>query len=294
MVVPGKEGVVMLMNQCPKCGGTLRPYEDYKMICTGCLYVYDRTAGQTNRSQNANKVDIESLRALTIATLILACFVSFAVGAPVLSIILVIVFIRIMIANEKRREFPPRTVHTVHSYAPKAQPVRTYGTTMNTKSPVTSAEYLEAFYQLNLPAMPLGKLGAEAVRQIQQLSRKQQALHDMLQPGHPFIVTGNEAEAYVLNNCKHILYRLKYCDQADQRYIREHDAYIRAKLRENEKILSDYEKLLIEITQMDDDAPILTPQMDVLADTLKSVRTYDGALENASQEPVQAFQMAQI
>ena len=40
-------------------------------------------------------------------------------------------------------------------------------------------------------------------------------------------------------------------------------------------MLRDFEKLIIEVTQMNQDMPVQEPCLDVLADTLRKVRTQE-------------------
>lgn len=139
----------------------------------------------------------------------------------------------------------------------------------------TCGDYIRAVQSLPLETMPLGIYGEHAVRQIEQLRKKQQGMQAMLGNAHPFLKNTAEAEQYVLANCKKILWRLKYCDQSDAQLCGVHAAYLQERLCENEKVLRDYENLLIEITQMDDDTPSAEPTLDVLADSLRTLRGDD-------------------
>ena len=147
------------------------------------------------------------------------------------------------------------------------------------KNPATSADYLTQFRKLKLDTMPLGQYGEEAVQQIRQLDTKRQALRELLGQNHPFAKNSEETAKFVLANCKQILFRLRYCDQNDPAFCRIHAEYMQTRLQENAKVLRDFEQLIIEVTQMNDDLPAEAPCLDVLADTLRNVRTQDGALQ---------------
>ena len=131
---------------------------------------------------------------------------------------------------------------------------------------------------MNFATMPLGVYGERALHQLERLEQKQEALAAMLGKNHPFIRNGDDAEIFILKNCRQVLYRLKYCDQSDPNFCRIHAEYLEERLAENEKVLGDFEKLVIEVTQLDLDTPQTAPCLDVLAETLHGVRTQDGAL----------------
>ena len=272
----------MLMNQCNICGGVLRRQTNHTMVCTCCSAVFPEehvTAQEPAvfRRQETLNPDLRQERSVVITLLIIATVFTFAIGLFPVSIGLIVTLVKVINSNK------PSTVTEAQRMQPKM--VRKVE---QTEKLVTCDDYLSAFYRLHMNNMPLGRLGAEAVRQIQQLIHKQEALRAMLEPGHPFLESGNNAQGFILDNCRHILFRMKYCDQNERVFLSEHELYITQKLKENEKILRDFEKLIIEITQMDDNAPRLQPHMDVLADALRSIRTYDGALEDEPlQMPVQ-------
>ena len=137
----------------------------------------------------------------------------------------------------------------------------------------THYDYYAQLQMLNLESMPLGRFGIEAAEQIRRLDSKMDALRALLPAEHPFFRNAADAEKYILENCKQILYRLKYCDQKDRALCRVHAKYLEARLAENEKVLRDFENLIIEVTQMNDDLPQQQPCLDVIADTLHQIRT---------------------
>ena len=134
-------------------------------------------------------------------------------------------------------------------------------------------DYLRAFNMLALDSMPLREEAGTAIMQLHALRRKQLALGSMLSQGHPFIKSGNDAAAYILRNLKQVLYRLRFCDQSDPELRRMHAKYIRDRLDENDRILRDFENLVIEVTQLTDDTAVTAPSLDVLAATLHSINT---------------------
>ncbi len=137
----------------------------------------------------------------------------------------------------------------------------------------TPDDLLAAFRLLPLTYMPLRAEAGEAIAQLNQLNRKQLAIRALLEKDHPFRKSADDAAAYIMNNCKQILYRLQYCDQNDLSLREMHQTYLRGLLDENARVLQDFERLIIEITQMNDSLPAPVPSLDVLADTLYSIRT---------------------
>ena len=152
----------------------------------------------------------------------------------------------------------------------------------SSEKPVGAAEqlrsaddYLRAFRMLPLDYMPLRAEACRAIAQIDALKRKQIAVASMLEQGHPFIQSCNNAAEYILSNLKQVLYRLKYCDQNDVSLRKMHAEYLRERLDDNDRVLRDFENLIIEVTQMEDQTAVTAPTLDVLAETLHSVRTGD-------------------
>ena len=93
---------------------------------------------------------------------------------------------------------------------------------------------------------------------------KSQALHLYCSP-----VTGVSPYHYDGEDKKN------YCDQNDRELRRVHAAFLNERMDDNERVLRDFENLIIEVTQMDDGLPMNAPTLDVLASTLRSVRTGD-------------------
>ena len=141
--------------------------------------------------------------------------------------------------------------------------------------PKSSADFRSQFSALPLDTMPLGKYGWDADAQLRLLDNQKKALTEMLGKTHPFQKNAADAEQYVLNNCKQVLYRLRYCDQSDPAFCRIHAEYMQQRLAENARVLRDFEKLIIEVTQMNDDTPVQEPCLDVLADTLRNMRVQE-------------------
>ena len=276
----------MLYTKCPACGVPLRKATGGTSVCPKCfrgfrssetsLNVSAAPAGTTaqpvyaaNTKENANRVKPRIIVGLLSVIFLVSMTGTIAV-LPFIIMLLVLI-VRVCVKDYNIEDsFTDLVTDPVKK--PLAIPAASGAKFRNT------TDYLNQFRTLPLASMPLGKLGLEAVQQIRQLEAKQQALRELLGTDHPFEKNSREAAKYVLANCKQILFRLRYCDQNDPAFCRIHAEYIQTRLQENAKVLRDFEQLIIEASQMNDDLPAEVPCLDVLADTLRTVRTQDGAL----------------
>ena len=256
----------MLKNVCPACGIPLRRSSAMSAVCPHCLRSFrmnDRTVGYRapepvpdSLPKNPSKAGNYAARiilwiGLIIVGLILGLFPLAIVG-----------FVAVMInASRIDHENAKNPENKKVSYVACGEKLATY------------YDYYAQLQMLNLESMPLGRFGIEAAEQIRRLDSKMDALRALLPAEHPFFRNAADAEKYILENCKQILYRLTYCDQKDRALCRVHAKYLEARLAENEKVLRDFENLIIEVTQMNDDLPQQQPCLDVLADTLHQIRT---------------------
>lgn len=136
----------------------------------------------------------------------------------------------------------------------------------------TPMDYLEAFRILPLTSMPFRAEAGEAMDQLSSMITKQQGIATLLPAGHPYYQTINDAVAYFLKNTKQILFRMRYCDQNDMSRREEHLAFFRSTLDENAALLRDFETFMIELSQMDDDVQGRVPCLDVLTQSMRSLR----------------------
>lgn len=129
-----------------------------------------------------------------------------------------------------------------------------------------------------------------AVNQIDSLERKQKALRSILDDTKesPFLSTADDVERYVLANSKRVLNRVMIYDGTDRSKLREHAFYLQDILQKNAKVLSDFENLILEVSQIGDDQSADTPFLRELTEALRSVR--DMGDENAAWEQLDAVQ----
>ncbi|MBP0967285.1 MAG: hypothetical protein J5722_06610 [Oscillospiraceae bacterium] len=258
----------MLYTKCPACGVALSKGIGNVSVCPRCLRgfrsnettspaaavqpVTGRTTAQTEADPYSRKI---------AALLISIVCVGIIGGAAALPVILILTALIVRFAVSSATADTGTETKTVSSGAPK-----------------TGADYRKQLNQLPLDTMPLGKYGFDADAQLRLLDNQKKALTEMLGTAHPFQKNAADAEQYVLNNCKQVLYRLRYCDQSDPAFCRIHAEYMQQRLQENARVLRDFEKLIIEVTQMNQDMPVQEPCLDVLADTLRNIRTQETAM----------------
>ncbi len=114
-----------------------------------------------------------------------------------------------------------------------------------------------------------------ALRQLQSLERKQNALQAILanDTDSPFLQTAAEVEEYILNNCKRVLNRVMIYDPNEPQKYQTHLMYLRQVLGQNAHVLSDFDNLILEVSQIGDEhSGASTPCLNELTAALRSVR----------------------
>lgn len=254
----------MLNRTCAACGGVLQKGEGNTAVCMRCFRTYRLESSQLAPPRRKQELDKETRIGLIFMMAIMA-MVFMALGVIPAVVILVVGIVKqgVQVA-QKSSDAAESAVSEQHRETKRNIP---FGTYLKTRS-----DYLRALRGMPLGTMPLGVYGERAAEQIERLAMKQRGLRDMLGSDHPFVRSAEEAENFIFDNCRKIIWRLKYCDQTDPGFCRIHAEYMQSALEANEKVLNDYERLMIEVSQMDE--PLQTaPSLDVLAETLRSVRT---------------------
>lgn len=131
-----------------------------------------------------------------------------------------------------------------------------------------------------------------AVNQLDSLERKQRALRSILDDSKdsPFRSTADEVDHYLLANSKRVLNRIMIYDGTDQNKYRMHVLYLQQILQQNARVLSDFENLILEVSQIGDDPTTETPCLRELTDALRSVRAPE-LPEEAPEQPFGTMQM---
>ena len=135
-------------------------------------------------------------------------------------------------------------------------------------------DYIKAFYAWLNEDTPFTEYIKRAITQLESLKRKQKALRAVLDDSKdsPFLSTAEDVDAYILANCKRILNRVMIFDRGEPQKYNMHVAYLQEVLGENAHVLSDFENLILEVSQIGDDAAAATPCLNELTNALRSVR----------------------
>lgn len=157
-------------------------------------------------------------------------------------------------------------------------------------------DYIKAFTAWLNEDTPFGNYIKIAIKQLESLKRKQQALRAVLDDSKdsPFLTTAAEVDQYILANSKRILNRVMIYDQGDVAKYNEHAAYLETILGEDAHVLSDFENLILEVSQIGDNATAAaTPCLTELTNALRSVRSGEEAWEPQNQhfDPPQQMMM---
>ena len=157
-------------------------------------------------------------------------------------------------------------------------------------------DYIKAFNAWLNEDTPFENYIKIAIKQLESLKRKQQALRAVLDDSKdsPFLTTAAEVDQYILANSKRILNRVMIYDQGDVAKYNEHAAYLETILGEDAHVLSDFENLILEVSQIGDNATAAaTPCLTELTNALRSVRSGAEAWEQQEQhfDPPQQMMM---
>ena len=157
-------------------------------------------------------------------------------------------------------------------------------------------DYIRAFQAWLNEDTPFPEYIKLAINQLESLKRKQKALRVILDDSKdsPFLTTANEVDAYILANSKRILNRVMIYDKGEPHKLNMHVAYLQEVLGQNAHVLSDFENLILEVSQIGDDANAATPCLNELTNALRSMRSGVDPWEaqnTSSSEPPQQMMM---
>lgn len=156
-------------------------------------------------------------------------------------------------------------------------------------------DYIKAFNAWLNEDTPFADYIKRAISQLESLKRKQKALRAVLDDSKdsPFLTTAEEVDAYIFANCKRILNRVMIFDRGEPHKYNMHVAYLQEILGENAHVLSDFENLILEVSQIGDDANAATPCLNELTNALRSVRRSGVSSweQEESSEPPQQMMM---
>lgn len=125
----------------------------------------------------------------------------------------------------------------------------------------------------------------QALSQLDSITRKKSVLNEILEQNNKAHFTaltdlGEQASNFLFNNIRKILNRIAIFDSdSGSTQTKEHKEYIQKLLKSNDNILIEFNKLLTEVSQIDDTASDDTLE-NVLSDMTNSLKTLRGENEN--------------
>lgn len=128
---------------------------------------------------------------------------------------------------------------------------------------------------------PFAKEIEKAILQITSMDKKNKVLNELLEQNNKEHYTaltdlGGQASTFLVNNVKKILNRIAIFDaDMDDSLLEEHKKYIQKLIVSNENILKEFNKLLTEVSQLDDTSNDDTLS-NVLSDMTNSLKTLRG------------------
>ena len=132
----------------------------------------------------------------------------------------------------------------------------------------------------------------EAMKQLDLFYQKRTALHSLLgdqvrEPGNPYVSICDDVQESLFANMKRIANRMVIVDPKDNSQWQMHRRYVLGILKQNEVMISQFENLLIEISQIGDTADTNSLQLETVTDALRELR--EGSQEK-KQDQMQEFQ----
>lgn len=116
-----------------------------------------------------------------------------------------------------------------------------------------------------------------AHHQIEVFRKKNRALRALLgeqarQEGSPFFSVSEDVESCLLTNSKKILNRMTIIDPSEKTKYPMHAEFIRRILSQNQQLLSEYDNLVIEISQIGDTSQVQSLQLEAITQALRELR----------------------
>lgn len=141
-------------------------------------------------------------------------------------------------------------------------------------------DYKEALESCYSKKSPFESEIHQAIEQITSMDKKNKILNELLEQNNKQHFTaltdlGTQASNFLVNNVRKILNRMAIFDaETDATLLEEHKRYIQKLLSANEGILKDFNKLLTEVSQMDDisNDDALSKVLGDMTDSLKALR----------------------
>lgn len=149
----------------------------------------------------------------------------------------------------------------------------------------TSSDYKAALESKLSKDSPFSSELKQALAQLDSITRKKNVLNELLEQNNQehftaLIDLGDQATNFLFNNIRKILNRLAIFDSDLSNSLEnEHKNYIQKLLKSNENILTEFNKLLTEVSQMDGTSSDDTLS-NILSDMTNSLKALRGESEN--------------
>lgn len=138
-------------------------------------------------------------------------------------------------------------------------------------------DYRESLSSWQDKSNPFNAELREAVHQLDLFTQKETALKALLgeqskESGNPFITVSNDVRVCLLSNMRKLLNRMTILDPMDQAKYPTHNEFIHHVLGQNKQLLSQYDNLIIEISQIGDSKDFGNLHLDNITEALRELR----------------------
>ena len=117
----------------------------------------------------------------------------------------------------------------------------------------------------------------EAIHQLDLFHQKNTALKALLgdqakEPGNPYLSITEDVEECLFSNMKKLINRMTILDVNDGTRFPMHHEFIRGVLTQNRQLLTQYDNLIIEISQIGDSSEIEDLHLESITEALRELR----------------------
>ncbi len=138
-------------------------------------------------------------------------------------------------------------------------------------------DFREALQSWKSPRNPFNNELNEATGQIDLFFQKQKALKELLgdqakEPGNPFLSMSEDVQDCLFSNMKKIINRMTILNLNEPSRFPMHNEFIRSVLNQNDQLLTQYDNLIIEISQIGDTANMDNLHLENITEALHELR----------------------
>jgi hypothetical protein len=149
-------------------------------------------------------------------------------------------------------------------------------------------DYRDALESWKSAKNPFNQELSEAVHQLDLFHQKNTALKALLgdqakEPGNPYLSITEDVEECLFANMKKLINRMTILDLEDGSRFPMHHEFIRGVLDQNRNLLTQYDNLIIEISQIGDSAVMDDLHLDSITEALRELRDSTPAPQQLQQ-----------